>query len=707
MQRLRQQRWFAVVANLAAFSLCAMAAFARNANALFYHFDGSYALLQARHQLASAQPLFSFTSEFLQSIGNIQSGQNVRLLFFFWPIGWFSDLRAEKVAAYVIIAAMVFLATYVVARLLEQPRIIALTAAWIIGVVTTPFVPRPFFYEILAVWPTFVLAVAAPAVVFWLVSKAGRSRHLVVDAAVVLGLVALAFYLLAAAPIFLPLYAFGAALYAALSLLLARSRPELWRKLAVLAAALLIMIALRWPWYIFGLFLDTAASVFPQDYSAVYHSVLFASVFFQYWQFGAAGTLLVLAAAAGAALSLRSSAAPQRIAAWMVLAFIAALLASAVVLSTTPRWIAPPPVYFEMAAWPLYGTFAAVTLNRVGAFFDARLQAAKLWRGLSVRPSLALLIAAGIFAALVVIKRAPTVSGYPFPPRITPVVAELQAKIALSAHATFNGRVATLVPVRSDAGDAWSQQFFASTKWAETSGNDEMSLGLWYFRIPTLFEYNQFIAPLFQYLIKRVLQSPSITYERNITVITVPDLRALQLTGVRYVLMPNPDPSLGALRVTEDRNGQRWGLVELPQPNLGSYSPTMIETRRDLASAFDFVLDRNVDLTKAAVVQQPIGGTLVPLASSALAMSGPDLRVTAESAGRSLLVVPMEFSHCIQMRDANAGTDAAAKLARVDGLLTGIVFERHLDITLAFRFGPLRNPTCRWQDYRELRAMLH
>src|ERR1700761_1900660 len=139
MRRLSHQGWVVVVANLAAFSVCAVLAFARNANALFYHYDGSYALLQARNQLASAQPLFSFTNDFLQSIGNIQSGQNDRLLFFFWPIGWFSDLGVGKVAAYVIIAAIVFLSAYGVARLLEQPRAVALTAAWILGVIATPF----------------------------------------------------------------------------------------------------------------------------------------------------------------------------------------------------------------------------------------------------------------------------------------------------------------------------------------------------------------------------------------------------------------------------------------------------------------------------------------------------------------------------------------------------------------------------------------
>jgi hypothetical protein len=88
-------------------------------------------------------------------------------------------------------------------------------------------------------------------------------------------------------------------------------------------------------------------------------------------------------------------------------------------------------------------------------------------------------------------------------------------------------------------------------------------------------------------------------------------------------------------------------------------------------------------------------------------MSGGDLHVVARSSGRSLLIVPLEFSHCIDVEDrrlALGGTGPT--LVRVDGLLTGVMFERDLDAVLAFRTGPLRNPTCRWQDYQDVRTML-
>ena len=178
------------------------------------------------------QPFFEYSNNILQSIGNLQLPQSARLLLFLWPIRWFANALAAKVASYLIIAGIVFLAAYGLARLLSQSPTVALTAGWILGFLTTPFVPRLFFYEILAVAPAFVVIVAAPVVGFWLVSQAGRSS-LLADLAIAVGLVALAFYLLAAASLALPILAAGMAIYVVLALALARRRSELLRKLAV------------------------------------------------------------------------------------------------------------------------------------------------------------------------------------------------------------------------------------------------------------------------------------------------------------------------------------------------------------------------------------------------------------------------------------------------------------------------------------------
>ena len=96
-----------------------------------------------------------------------------------------------------------------------------------------------------------------------------------------------------------------------------------------------------------------------------------------------------------------------------------------------------------------------------------------------------------------------------------------------------------------------------------------------------------------------------------------------------------------------------------------------IETRRDLSSMLDFVVDDSGRLRKRAVAQEQIPGPLTPARSSALSMAGRDLRIVADSDGRSLIIVPVEFSHCLELNETHPGTGSGPTVLRIDGLLTG------------------------------------
>jgi hypothetical protein len=75
----------------------------------------------------------------------------------------------------------------------------------------------------------------------------------------------------------------------------------------------------------------------------------------------------------------------------------------------------------------------------------------------------------------------------------------------------------------------------------------------------------------------------------------------------------------------------------------------------------------------------------------------------ADSNGCSLIIVPVEFSDCLE---TSPGQGSGATVVRIDGRLAGIVFARHIDAVLSFRIGPLHNPACRWADYQDLNALL-
>jgi hypothetical protein len=697
----------ALAANIVAFAVFAFIAFRRNADGLFFSFDGTYRLIDMSHQLDTRRPLLAFSNDFLQSIGNIQLLENARLLLFYWPLHWLSDVQLAKAAVYVAVALLAFIATYGLARLLTRDRLVALMAAWILGVLVTPMVPIPFFYPILNVAPSSVLIATMPLVAFALLLPAGRSGWLL-DVFICVCFVGVGLYLLAANTLWMPLIVLGAIPYVALALLNVHDRAELFRKLGVLAVAGTIAVALQWPWYVLGVFSYSAAHVFPDDFTAVYRHQAYISILFHGFMFGWAGPGFVIAAFAGVVLSLWRRDRELRAPCYVLATILVAIGLMGAALMVLPRWILPPPLYFEITAWPLYAFFAAVTLRYAGTFVTARLRVIKLNVAFGASADWLLPVPAIVLAGVLVWSLPPTASGYPFPPQRTAIVDVLQPAIALGPDSEFRGRVATILPTKDVSADAWVQQYNIGSDLART-GNDKMSIGLWYYRIPTLFEYNEFITPAFHALTKRALQRPRVAHQRNITIYTHANTRVLQLLGVRFLITADPVTPVGETRATETiPPDHRIALSELASPNLGTYSPVTTEVQNDLATILDFVMNENVDLATSALVGKKIEEPLVPLRSSSISMVNEDIRIRASSPGQSLAVVPLEFSNCLSL-DRQPGVTSSGKspyLVRVNGLLTGVVFDRELDATLAFRTGPLHNAMCRWRDYQDFLAML-
>ena len=159
-----------------------------------------------------------------------------------------------------------------------------------LGVLTTPFVGTAFFYPILSVAPGEALLVLLPVVMFWVLKPVGRAS-LLADARAAFILAALLWYLLAANPLLVAIIGPGAIVYVLLALLPCRTRSEVLRKIAVLIVVLLLAVALRWPWYVFGLFADSPPALFPNDFAPIYSSPIYASILFQGTTFGWAGTV--------------------------------------------------------------------------------------------------------------------------------------------------------------------------------------------------------------------------------------------------------------------------------------------------------------------------------------------------------------------------------------------------------------------------------
>ena len=114
-------------------------------------------------------------------------------------------------------------------------------------------------------------------------------------------------------------------------------------------------------------------------------------------------------------------------------------------------------------------------------------------------------------------------------------------------------------------------------------------------------------------------------------------------------------------------------------------------------------------LTRSGVAVVPdaqastIPKDLIAGKNSAIQVTHGGWRITAQSDGTSMLVVPFEYSQCLDVA-ANNGA-ALPRAVRVNAVMTGFVFDKALDVTMATRVGLFHNPTCRFDDFSDFKQL--
>jgi hypothetical protein len=251
---------------------------------------------------------------------------------------------------------------------------------------------------------------------------------------------------------------------------------------------------------------------------------------------------------------------------------------------------------------------------------------------------------------------------------------------------------------------SWVDQYAYDLGVWRITGNDSRSVGLWRYGIPTLLEYNHYLTPPAYLLMSRLLARPIDLQLRNVMAFTVPAPALLRALGTRFVIS---DRELsGEEKLPEVFT---WGrdvelrLYELSEPNLGNYSPSTL-IRAGTAGAVLEILKGDFDFARFAVVNEPVDERLVPALAGELEFTSGAMRVRAISPGRSLLVLPVEFSRCIETSSSRS-SEADVRLLRSNLAQLGLLFSGQLDVTLALRSGPLKYSRCRLRDIDDMRAL--
>jgi hypothetical protein len=228
-------------------------------------------------------------------------------------------------------------------------------------------------------------------------------------------------------------------------------------------------------------------------------------------------------------------------------------------------------------------------------------------------------------------------------------------------------------------------------------GNMFQLTDLWNSNIPTLEDYGQWLTKQMFVFNTDVLANPEDIVDR-IGVAThlykfSPEI--LAMLGVRYVVSDGKldHPFVTEVLTETGAAETTLHLYEVRHANLGNWS----STKTVVADGYDSAVSSLEKVQPDSVVLlEPIAlpPDLVPAEQARLTVVKGGYRITARSAGASLLILPVQFSHCWQLK-AEPGSEGS--IYRANLVQTGIFFRNQIDAEVRFGFG-LTNSSCRRQD---------
>lgn len=397
-----------------------------------------------------------------------------------------------------------------------------------------------------------------------------------------------------------------------------------------------------------------------------------------------------------------------------VASMMALILGLGLVVVKTDLWRLPSLIYYEMFIVPIFAIFAAYGVTTAFAYVYqllGRFRPEMRVRGpiLGAAMAFALLPPAFGFHAARKTYNPERVWG-PYPPNATPLVTVLKEKIGLVPGGPFRGRVATFLLLNRNDSVGWLDLVDGNARRVETTGNDYFWSGLWPYRVPTLFEYIPLMSPSFFRATVRLLGRQGDRQMRNVIVLRRPDSRLLAFFGVRYIIADSLLPAPFRLELSEKTFGtETLYLYEVPNVNLGSYSPVETRQVRNFDAALDQLADSRLDPARTALLFEPLPegyrGPLSPAEAVDFRLKKGKMVLEARSQGISMVVVPFEFSNCLTLESSDQ-SGISPKLIRVNAMQSGILFKDRLSASVGYFTSPFSGATCRIRDRKEFVQLL-
>ena len=684
-------------------------AYHRNRRHLLPGLDGVFLYTVIRQQAEWTPWSIGLSYNPFQGLGDF-SLYNARLLPVFALQMVFSNGKIDHLPTFALVSLELFWTTYLFLRtVFKSTRRLALSACWVILAAVFPLLGRAWLWPNVELVPQFATLISVGfliATCFSLIGQGSSARSLCLAFAVT----ALSLYAFLAFLTGTVLLAPVVAILGVITLA-AADRNEVAAKLATAVVVLLLLSMLGLPQYILALTRYSAAAVFSDEMTKFMTGYFWASILFHARQYGIYSPFLVVSGTLGALQAGLESRGRQRILHFGVLAIIVGFLCGSSFLASQAAWYkGPAPLYFEHVLWPLYTYYAMVLIAhhipRAEALLS-RLRAADLLRAklASLRPASAALLL-GVAFILWLLAYAVKIPD-PFFPRKTPIAEEAERLLRLQPGDAFRGSVATLISLNEKESVNWAELHTYDYYYLKLAlGNDHRMVGFWHFDTPTLFQYSPYASPFFYLALTRTLARPTDWQTRNVLVLTQPSLLFLAALGVRLVVSDTAIPSVAEPRRTQDwraagKSGRLF-LYDVGQPNTGNYSPVLATEVSDATDALRR-LRGNLDFTRETLVERGanLPSRLVPAGHASMRMLPGMIRVQASSAGASLLLLPFQFSHCLE----NVTPQPGVRLLRANLIETAVLFQGELDLTLKPAIDPFSGGACRARDLEDAERM--
>jgi hypothetical protein len=603
----------------------------------------------------------------------------------YWPFAFFHKELAAEISGLVALICYA-VACYLMARLFDLPRLPSVVAAQLSIMLFAPAARALAFSAVFISIPGLAVVYAPHLLALGLLARLSPNRPQVFIIAA--GILALLFYSLYCDPLWTMVSGVAWIVPFAVVTFGPLRRDTILVRCAVLGGCVAVLLLSGALEYVYSLSQYTARVQFPEllqrPRALATTSLFFLSKYAKdfYW-----------ACAPGWALGiwlLRGR--PRILVVATVVSALSFLAYSIAYLYLGGNWWLPLPIYIEHALFVLFWTGAI----------------AGYWGGLE-----ALAAGARLAAAATAIMAVAVASIVP----AVPIAKTLRypKELANYWHEGWPDEPELGQFLETNIGYRLDPRFRGSV-FFYTFGYDEFLTldALWVARVPTATEYSQLVTPQAIYFIHELIKR-NLTYDLNWFRPWIntgggsfPTLfRTFRALGVRYVggyeqipHVPGIEdfPSTSFPRRQPGYPSAFWVIYEIPDVNVGDYSPTEVMTARSAAETISALAAPNFDFTRQAVLSTEMPDHLVPARDMKLSVIRGGLHVSGRSDGTSLAVLPLQYSNCLRAHDD------LARLVRANLIMTGIVFSGAIDTDISFDYG-IFSPACRRGDFADMKQL--